>query len=90
MEIDAGAALGGIGAHPHRRVRLGRRHGARCAVTVDQDRKGAQIGILVMAAIIGVLAIVGVRLINQLALADAVAAGWPDPAAAGAIALMSR
>jgi len=39
---------------------------AGALLTIDQSRKGAQIGILVMAAIVGTAAIVGVRFINQL------------------------
>ncbi len=39
---------------------------AGALLTIDQSRTGAQIGILVMAAIVGTAAIVGVRFINQL------------------------
>ena len=59
-------------------------------ITIDQDRKGAQIGILVMAAIIGVLAIVGVRLINQLSWLTPWLLAGLIPSLAGVIALMSR
>lgn len=58
--------------------------------TVDQSRQGAQIGILVMAAIIGVLAIVGVRLINQLRWLTPWLIVGLVPAAAGAVVFMSR
>jgi hypothetical protein len=59
-------------------------------ITIDQDRKGAQIGILIMAAIIGVLAIVGVRLINQLNWLTPWLLAGLIPSVAGTIALVSR
>jgi FtsH-binding integral membrane protein len=59
-------------------------------ITIDQDRKGAQIAILVMAAIISVLAIVGVRLINELSWLTPWLLAGLIPSLAGVIALMSR
>lgn len=59
-------------------------------ITVDQSRKGAQIGILVMAGLIGVLAIVGVRLINELRWLTPWLIVGVLPAAIGAAVLASR
>ena len=59
-------------------------------LTIDQSRKGAQIGILVMAAIVGVAAIIGVRVINQLSWRTPWLLAGLVPAAAGTIALMQR
>lgn len=59
-------------------------------VTIDQDRRGAQIGILVMAAIVGVVAIVGVRIINQLSWLTPWLLAGLVPAAAGTFVLLQR
>ncbi len=59
-------------------------------VTIDQDRSGAQIGILVMAAIVGVVAIVGVRIINQLSWLTPWLLAGLVPAAAGTFVLLQR
>jgi purine-cytosine permease-like protein len=58
--------------------------------TIDQDRHGARIGILVMAAIVGTAAIVGVRVINQLSLLTPWLILGPLPSAVGAIAVLQR
>ena len=59
-------------------------------LTIDQDRKGAQIGILVMAAIVGVAAIIGVRIINQLSWLTPWLLAGLIPSAAGMIVLIRR
>jgi hypothetical protein len=58
--------------------------------TVDQSRDGAQVMIMVMAGIIGVAAIVGVRIINQLSWLTPWLLVGPLPGAVGLWALWVR
>jgi FtsH-binding integral membrane protein len=58
--------------------------------TIDQGRTDAQIGILVMAAIIGVAAIVGVRVINELSFLTPWVLAGLIPAAVGVWVLSGR
>lgn len=59
-------------------------------LTIDQNRKGAQTGILVMSAIVGVTAIVGVRIINQLPWLTPWLLAGLLPSAAGTFVLLQR
>lgn len=58
--------------------------------TIDQNRRGAQIGILVMAAIVGTAAIVGVRIINQLTWRTPWLLAGLVPSAVGTLVLTRR
>jgi hypothetical protein len=58
--------------------------------TVDQSRDGAQVMIMVLAGIIGVAAIVGVRIINQLSWLTPRLLVGPLPGAVGLCALWVR
>lgn len=59
---------------------------ALALVTFD-DRDGAKVGVIVMSAVIGVVAMVGVRLINQRPWLSPWLAIGLLPAVAGAVAL---
>lgn len=59
-------------------------------LTIDQNRHGARIAILVLAAIVGVVAIVGVRIINQLSWKTPWMVAGLVPAAVGTFFLLGR